>query len=278
MGQYSLIRKGERLVAVRLIASDMDDTLLNSDTKISEGNAAAIHAAIAKGIIFMIATGRMYVSVKPYADALGLDVPLVTYNGALVKGSKSGRVYYEHPLKLETAREMLAYCKEKGYYIQSYQGDELWVKEATAFSAEYTRISGVPAKPVGEKLYQPDTAPYKLLAMTKSEEFQTVWQDIQQQFEGKVAVTSSRDNFLELMEPGVNKWNAVRAVAELYGIRPEEIMCIGDSNNDLSMIQNAGTGVAVANAKPVIQAAAKIVTASNDEDGVAKVIREFVLA
>ena len=264
-------------MSVRLIASDMDDTLLNSDTKISEGNAAAIRKAIAKGIVFMIATGRMYVSVKPYAVALGLDVPLVTYNGALVKGSKSGKVSYEHPLKLETALELLAYCKGKGYYIQSYQGDELWVKEHTAFSAEYTRISGVPAKPVGEKLYHPEVAPYKLLAMTKPEEFQYVWQDIQQQFEGKVAVTSSRDNFLELMEPGVNKWNAVKAVAESYGIKPGEVMCIGDSNNDLSMIENAGIGVAVANAKPAVQAAAKIVTASNNEDGVARVIEQFVL-
>ena len=264
-------------MVIRLIASDMDDTLLNSNTKITERTAEAIHKVIKKGIIFLIATGRMYVSVKPFADALGLDVPLVTYNGALVKGSKSGKVYYEHPLKLETALELLAYCKEKGYYIQSYQGDELWVKEATAFSAEYTRISGILAKPVGEKLYHPEVAPYKLLAMTKPEEFQKVWQDIQRQFAGKVVVTSSRDNFLELMEPGVNKWEAVKAVAESYGISPEEIMCIGDSNNDLSMIENAGIGVAVANAKPAVQAAAKLVTASNDEDGVAKVIEQVVL-
>ncbi|MBQ2221096.1 MAG: HAD hydrolase family protein, partial [Acidaminococcaceae bacterium] len=111
-----------------------------------------------------------------------------------------------------------------------------------------------------------------LLAMTKPEEFQKVWQDIQQKFAGKVTVTSSRDNFLELMEPGVNKWNAVKAVAASYGIRPEEVMCIGDSNNDLSMIENAGIGVAVANAKPAVQAAAKLVTASNDEDGVAEAI------
>ncbi len=264
-------------MAVRLIASDMDDTLLNSETKISERNAAAIHRAIDKGIIFLIATGRMYVSVKPYADALGLDVPMVTYNGALVKGSRSGKVYYEHPLKLATALELLAYCKEKGYYIQSYQGDALWVKEETVFSRRYTEISGIPATPVGEQLYHPQSAPYKLLAMTQPDEFETVWKDIQQQFEGKVAVTSSRDNFLELMEPGVNKWNAVRAVAESYGIRPEEVMCIGDSNNDLSMIQNAGIGVAVANAKTAVQTAAKIVTASNDDDGVAQVI-ERVLA
>lgn len=265
-------------MAIKLIASDMDDTLLNSKTKLSERNAAAIRKAIDAGIVFLIATGRMYVSVKPYADALGLDVPLVTYNGALVKGSKSGKVYYEHPLKLETALELLAYCKEKGYYIQSYQGDELWVKEATEFSAEYTRISGIPATPVGERLYHPETAPYKLLAMTKPEEFQKVWQDIQQQFAGKVVVTSSRDNFLELMEPGVNKWNAVKAVAEVYGIKPEEIMCIGDSNNDLSMIENAGIGVAVANAKPAVRAAAKLVTVSNDEDGVAQVIEQVLLS
>ena len=263
-------------MTVRLIASDMDDTLLNSDTKISAGNAAAIHAAMDKGIIFMIATGRMYVSVKPYADALGLDVPLVTYNGALVKGSKSGKVFYEHPLKLETALELLDYCRVKGYYIQSYQGDALWVKEETVFSRRYTQISGVPATPVGEKLYHPEEAPYKLLAMTKPEEFETVWKDIQREFEGKVAVTSSRDDFLELMEPGVNKWNAVKAVAESYGISPEEVMCIGDSNNDLSMIRNAGVGVAVANAKPSVQAAAKIVTASNDEDGVARAIQMVI--
>ena len=244
-------------MTVKLIASDMDDTLLNSNTKLSERNAAAIHKAIAKGIVFMIATGRMYVSVKPYADALGLDVPLVTYNGA--------------PL------ELLAYCKEKGYYIQSYQGDELWVKEETVFSAAYERISGIKAKPVGEKLFHPEVAPYKLLAMTKPEEFQKVWEDIQQKFAGKVTVTSSRDNFLELMEPGVNKWNAVKAVAASYGIRPEEVMCIGDSNNDLCMIENAGLGVAVANAKPAVQAAAKVVTASNDEDGVAEVIERFTL-
>ena len=113
--------------------------------------------------------------------------------------------------------------------------------------------------------------------MTKPEEFQEVWQDIQQKFAGKVTVTSSRDNFLELMEPGVNKWEAVKAVAESYGIRPEEIMCIGDSNNDLCMIENAGIGVAVANAKPAVRAAAKVVTSSNDEDGVAEVIERFTL-
>ena len=96
---------------IKLIASDMDDTLLNSKCQISARNEAAIKSALAAGKIFLLATGRMYVSVRPYAERLGLDVPLVTYNGALVKGSLSGKVFYEQKMTLSTANEVLAYCK-----------------------------------------------------------------------------------------------------------------------------------------------------------------------
>ena len=112
--------------------------------------------------------------------------------------------------------------------------------------------------------------------MTKAEKFQAVWQDFAAKFKGKLDVTSSKDNFLELMEPGINKWEAVKAVAASYGIKPEEIMCIGDSNNDVKMIAHAGIGVAVGNAKDVVKNQAKIVTASNDHDGVALVIEAIL--
>ena len=107
--------------------SDMDDTLLNSKCQISERNERAIRQALAAGKVFLLATGRMYVSVKPYAERLGLDVPLVTYNGALVKGSLSGKVFYEQKMTLSTANEVLAYCKEKGYYLQLYVGDSILI-------------------------------------------------------------------------------------------------------------------------------------------------------
>lgn len=261
---------------IKLIASDMDDTLLNSRNEISSGNAAAIHRALEAGLQVLIATGRMYVSAKPYVDKLGLDIPLISYNGALVKGNRSGEVFYEHPLRWETSREVLAYCRKKGYYIQAYIDDALWVKELTPFSAAYTKISGIPATPVGDRLYDLPRAPYKLLVMTREGEFKDAWEDIQTTFSGSVVVTSSKDNFLELMEPGVNKWQAVTAVAERYGIGADEIMCIGDSNNDLSMIQNAALGVAVANAKPAVKAAAKWGTGDHDADGVAEAIDKLL--
>ena len=112
--------------------------------------------------------------------------------------------------------------------------------------------------------------------MTKSEEFADVWQQFKEDFAGKLDVTSSKDNFLELMEPGVNKWEAVKSVAASYGVQPQEIMCIGDSNNDVKMIANAGIGVAVGNAKDAVKNHAKIVTASNDNDGVALVIEAIL--
>lgn len=103
-------------MAIKLIASDMDGTLLSSDIAISEKNKNAIHKAVDNGIVFLIATGRMYVSAQPYAEGLGLDVPLVTYNGALVEGSLSHKVYYHNPIPLETALEALAYCQEEVPY------------------------------------------------------------------------------------------------------------------------------------------------------------------
>ena len=261
---------------IKMIASDMDDTLLNNERKISPRNLAAIKRALAAGIVFTLATGRMYRSIKPFAERLQLDVPLIAYNGALVKGALSEKVYARKPMQLQTALDALSYCKEKDYYVQVYIDDELLVKEENEYSRMYSRISGVPTTAVGEAVYHITKAPYKLLLMTESSDFAAAWQDVANRFDRRIDVTSSKDNFLELMEPAVNKWVAVKELAESFGIKPDEIMCIGDSNNDISMIANAGIGVAVANAKPQVQQAAKLITASNDNDGVALAIENIL--
>ena len=160
--------------------------------------------------------------------------------------------------------------------MQLYVGDSILIKEENAFSKMYTKISGIQTTAIGEDLYHTDEAPYKILVMTSAEEFGSVWEQFSTQFKGKLDVTSSKDNFLELMEPGINKWEAVKSVAASYGVKPEEIMCIGDSNNDISMIKNAGIGVAVANAKDSVKEHAKIITASNIDDGVALVIESIL--
>ncbi len=261
---------------IKLIASDLDDTLLNSDTQISDRNAAVIRAALEKGIIFLIATGRMYISAVKFAERLGLDVPLVTYNGALVKENISGRVLYENRLNYDTAKEILDYCKANHRYVQVYVGDEILVAEKGYWTEMYEKISGIKIRIAGDEAFNIKEAPYKLLAISEEGHFEEMWQEFEEKFGDKIDITSSKDNFLELMEPGINKWDAVKAVAAQYGIKPEEIMCIGDSNNDMKMIANAGLGVAIGNAKDKVKDCAKIITASNDEDGVALVIEQIL--
>ena len=171
---------------IKLIASDMDDTLLNNNRQISPRNEAAIKKAIEAGIVFTLASGRMYCSMQPYAQKLGLDVPLVSYNGALVKGALSGKVYVNHPLKLETALALLDYVKQQGHYVQVYMGDKLYVKEENEYSRRYAEISGIQPIALGEDIYHITEAPNKLLLMTTSDKFEATWQDVAEKFKGKV--------------------------------------------------------------------------------------------
>lgn len=258
--------------AIKLIASDMDDTLLTSDLQVSPATLEAIKKAQTQGKIFIVATGRMYVSAKLVTDRFGLDVPIVTYNGALVKGSRSGEVIFEKKMSLETAQAVLDYTRAKGYYIQYYVGDDYLIEKHNEFSAYYGSVAGIAPKAVGTSLYTAKEPPYKLLLMLPKEHFEEIWQDYAREFAGRLDVTSSKTGFLELMTPGVNKWESVKQVAATYGIAPDEIMCIGDSNNDLSMIANAGIGVAMGNAPDNVKAKAKMITADHNHDGVALAI------
>jgi len=250
----------------------MDDTLLNSQVQVSARNAAAIHKALDAGVRVALATGRMFISALKYAEQLDLpDVPLVTYNGALVK-SAGGKVYYEKRLKLETARDLLQYCRERDYYVQVYYDTELIIRETCEFSRRYEQVGGMRPRPVGEAVYSMTEAPYKMVMMTDPAKLPLVWQDVEKNFAGRVHVTTSKADFIELMEPGVNKWEAVKTCGRILGVKPEEIMCIGDSENDYEMVKYAGLGVAVANARPRVIEAAKMVTAHHDRDGVALAI------
>lgn len=261
---------------IKLIASDMDGTLLDSERNISQATADAVAEAMAAGKMFVIATGRMYISARPYAEKLGLDVPIVTYNGALVRGSKSGKIYYERPIKREIAQEVLDFCKEKGYYLQFYVGDECYIKEANAYSRMYESMQDIHLTPLGDKFYQAVGAPYKILIMSEPEEQKQIMAEIIERFSEVLHITSSHPQFVELLDPEVNKWATICKLAAKYQIPQEQIMCLGDSGNDLEMVANAGWGVAVGNAVDGVKAAAKYITKTNDEDGVAYAIREIL--
>lgn len=265
-------------MSIKLVALDLDDTLLDNNRTVSPRARAAIAAAIARGVTVTVATGRMFPSALPYAEQLALDVPLITYNGALVRYGLSGETLLHRPVDEATAGELLALFRARGWYIQVYLDDVLYVRERDENARMYETVAGITSVAVGDRLWTMGGAPTKLLAMADPERMPAIDAAVRAACGGRVYTARSKPHYLEITHPDANKGAALAFLAGRLGISREEVMAVGDSVNDLDMIRYAGLGVAMGNASPEVREAADAVTAANDADGVAAAIEEYVLA
>ena len=264
-------------MAIKMIVTDLDGTLVDAQYRISEENRSAVREAVARGVDVMIATGRMHRSAVRYAEALGLDVPLISYNGALVKSS-SGETLSASYLEPSVVERVLVYVFARGWYVQSYSGDNLYYIEQTEAARVYETASKVFGEAVGRSGMLAHTAEVpKLLVSVPVEETEKVAAELRGTFRNEADVMQSSANYIEIVRPGVSKARAMLTVAEQRGIRPQEIMALGDSGNDADMLRAAGLGVAMGNALPAVKEAADEVTLSCEENGVAEAIRRHVL-
>lgn len=263
---------------IRLIALDLDGTLLSPDNTISPRARAAVAAARARGVHVVLATGRMHRSALPYARELGLDgALLISYNGACIRRVPDGETVLAQPLPAAVARAVAAHAEAQGYHIQAYVEDELCVPELNELALGYARHAGVPARPVGPLsrwLHQPSL---KLLVITEPARLAAVQADLARHFAGQVELYPSYRSFLEVVPPGVNKGTALAAACSRLGIGPEQVLAAGDAGNDVPMLAWAGTGVAMPGAGAPVQAAACYVPSQPYGDGVAEAIARFVL-
>lgn len=265
-------------MAIRLLAVDLDDTLLSEACEVSEANKKAIQEAVARGVIVTIATGRMFESAQKIAKEIGLDVPLIAYNGALVQSAISEEVLMKQCLDEDAAQAVLELFREKGWYVQLYRNDTLYVDVATEDTRDYEDRVKTKAVEIGKAFYEDPKDILKMLAIDDPDKLDFVEETVQTAFQGKVFAPRSRPRLLEIVNAKVNKGEALRFVAEHFGVKREEVMAIGDSNNDIAMLEYAGLGVAMDNASPRVKEVADVMTKSNEEDGVAAAIKEYILA
>ncbi len=261
----------------KLIAVDMDDTLLNSKFSISERNKKAIRRVRERGIHFTFSTGRMFRSVQPYAKELEINLPLITYQGALIKNALTEEVILHRAVPLELARQVIAEVKEYGYHINIYVDDQLYVEKITREAEDYARVCRVDVKPVGnllDFLNQPTT---KIVVIAAEEDISALEEKMKPRYGDKLHITSSKPYFLEFSHPKATKGEALALLAESMGISREQVMAIGDSKNDIEMLQYAGTAVAMGNARDEIKALADYIAPTNDQDGVAYILEKLVL-
>ena len=265
-------------MTAKLFVTDMDGTLLNSERKISAGNKAAIQKAVAAGVIFTIATGRMYASALPFAQDLGVEVPIITYNGALIK-TTGGEELFASYLEPELVKELLDFATEKNFYIQLYSEDKLYFRENNDKAQAYQKACGVEGHAVGEELsHYTSKVPKMLIIGDNPEATDQAIEAVNQHFGERIVALKSAPTYMELIKPGVNKATAIHKLAEKFHIDSSEVLAIGDSTNDVTMLQAAAYGVAMGNANQAAREAANYQVGDCDHDGLAEAVERFCFA
>lgn len=265
-------------MGVRLFVSDLDGTMLPDGNVVSAENIAAVRRAVEAGVTVTIATGRMFEAALPVAKALGVDVPIISYNGALIK-SPSGHIYEEHLIDPLLAHDILTFCKERGWYIQSYSGGVLRYVEICNESRFYENSQKLTGMAVGwDGLYAHVAGNCKLLLVTEGREVTIKRAEtLLSAFGTQVDVTRSADCLIEIVPKGISKASALQSLAAKLGIPIEETMAIGDAYNDLPMLKAAGKSVAMGNAFPEIKEVTDYETLTCEENGLAAAIYHYVL-
>ncbi len=266
-------------MAIKLLVTDLDGTVLPQSQVISSGNIQAVQKAAAAGVTVTVATGRMYQAALPPARMLGVDAPIISYNGAIIR-TIQGETLYENFLPPEIVQEVIDFCKAQDLYVQNYSGDCLHIPERNEMARSYEDTQRVTAELVGwDRMRNLTEAVPKLLCITKpGEEASGYLRMLSEYFGERVQFVQSAVNYIEVINPGVSKAAAIGILARKMGIRQEEVMAIGDSGNDIPMLKAAGVSVAMGNALPEVKAVCDHVTTDCEEDGFAEAVYRYVLA
>ena len=261
----------------KLFVTDLDGTLLPSGIDVSTVNINAAKKMAAAGITVTVATGRMYKAALPVAKKLGVNVPIITYNGALIK-TVGGELIHAEYIAPELALEALDFCREKGWYVQIYSDDELYYAERTAEAIGYETAQKIEGHAVGEEIRHHVTNVTKLLSITSGrEETDERVKIFNAHFDGRLKATRSNANYAEIVNPTVSKAAAIGILAAKMNIAIADVTAIGDSDNDLPMLKAAGTSIAMGNAARNVKDACDFVTTNCEEDGFAAAAEKFVL-
>lgn len=269
---------------IRLLVLDIDGTIAGESNQIRPAVIEAVKAVQQRGIQVAIATGRMYCSALQFHQTLGLSLPLMAYQGAMIKDPFTQTVYRHWPVPKDIANRLLDDFEEPErkhlLSIHFYIDDQLYVRELTPETQEYAQRSGVEPIAVGDLRNVLHRDPTKILALSHNTDVITyLLTSFRQQYTpAELYFTKSVSTFFEAANPNVNKGVAVQFLAEeMLGLTSANVMAIGDNFNDVEMIQYSGIGIAMGNAPEDVQAYANWVTDDVEADGVATAIERFLL-
>jgi 5-amino-6-(5-phospho-D-ribitylamino)uracil phosphatase len=274
----------------RMVAIDLDGTLLRLDGTMGERTRLALQAAVRQGIRVVICTGRRFRTTLPILGELQLAVPVIVHGGQLIKDAGTYETLHHNYLSKDFSLEAVKFLKAHGVtpivYVDLFtQGIDLYLdneRDGHPFHLKYLAHNRPHCHFVGDvtRVFCPQTIHVGALADRPS--LERVNERLERAFGSSIRHlimnnTNDEGAFLEIMSPGSSKWRALSRLIDMEGLSSEQVICIGDEVNDLEMIGHAGLGVAMGNAVPAVKAVADYITRSNEEDGVAYVVEQFLL-
>ncbi|QNU65913.1 HAD family phosphatase [Ruminiclostridium herbifermentans] len=270
----------------KLVAIDLDGTLLDSTKEISARNKKAIASAIEKGVKIVICSGRVYSGARLYAKQIGSKDPIIACNGAVITEKIDGRIIYSNYLHTEACLRINDIFHKHDLYFHVYAGDTMYTEKLAFTSLKYfeknktlpeeDRVDIEVVKDMAAKLKSISGKVLKFVAVSDNRELLKIARYEIEQLKDVDVMSSNYDNF-EVLQKGVNKGDALKRLSEYLNIPPSEMIAIGDNENDISMFKYAGLSVAMENGEDFAKEAAQYVTASNNDDGVALAIERFIL-
>jgi Cof subfamily protein (haloacid dehalogenase superfamily) len=261
-----------------LLALDLDGTLVEPRKPVRSAVIEAVKRAIASGVRTTIVTGRMYVGAKPFAEVLELDGPIVCYQGAVIADARTGRFEREVALPFDGARKIYEVAKANDFHMQFYRDDRFYVENDNAYAQLYARTSGsepIVVPSLLEEFAGRDST--KVNIVTDPAKAPAAFELMQRSVGDIAYVTRSNPEFVEMLDPRVDKGVALKIIAEQFGVPLERVMAIGDSYNDLPFLRVAGFAVAMGSAPEELKAEADAVVGDVEHDGVAEAIERFVI-
>ena len=261
----------------RLVVADIDGTLVTRHREITPGVLAAVREAQSRGVRVCLATGRIWLSARPYFERLGADPPAILYNGGLVYDFRTDSVLRRIPLDHEHARavlEVLRGVPEVQPHL--YAGDRVFTGRVNDLTERYRRKDSIQVEEVGDLVAFLPRDPMKILIVGARGDLERALARIRT-IPLPINTVFSEETYLEILPVGSSKGVALEFVAARLDVPLAQVIAVGDNLNDLEMLRTAGLGVAMGNAPEALRNAADVVTRTNDEEGLRDVIERFVL-
>lgn len=263
---------------IKLVAIDMDGTLLNDDYEISLRNREKIRSLLDRGKKVILATGRTFQSARYYAKQLNLDIPIITYNGALIKETLSEKVIYSEKIDLEYVKKLLEFGEKYSVYTKVYINDVLHVKSECEEARIFSHRHRIDYKNIGKLSEEVKENPHLIVFKDSVDKINAVKEKLETELKLPISYTMSTPYSLEFMAKGISKASSLEYLTNILDIKRDETLAIGNGLNDLDMLRWAGIGVAMKNSdRSLLEKWSSISEYDNNDDGVSYILDKILL-